>query len=104
MPTGEVVTVEHRVPLYTLARELDKRGYGDYRLQSYTPTGTPSFRGLVSVMAGLTVTERDNKGLRLEKYRPFDRRGGLAQRDPAPEGMPPPQTAALASESAGAAA
>ncbi len=90
MPTGEVVTVEHRVPLYTLARELDKRGYGDYRLQSYTPTGTPSFRGLVSVMAGLTVTERDNKGLRLEKYRPFDRRGGLAQRDPAPECMPHP--------------
>ncbi len=76
----------------------------DNRLQAYTPTGTPGLRGLVSTMEGLTVTERDKVGLRLEKYRPFDRRGGLVQRDPALEGMPPPQTAALVSESTGAAA
>ena len=54
LPTGETITVSHRLPLYTLARELDAKGYGDYRLQSYSPTGTPSLRGLVSVMAGLT--------------------------------------------------
>ena len=28
LPTGETITVSHRVPLYTLARELDARGYG----------------------------------------------------------------------------
>jgi hypothetical protein len=102
LPTGETITVSHRLPLYTLARELDAKGYGDYRLQSYTPTGTPGLRGLVSVMAGLTVSDRDKGSLRLEKYRPFDRRGGLVQRDPALEGTPPPQTAALASESTAA--
>jgi hypothetical protein len=31
-----------RTPLYDLARELEKRGYGDCRLESFTPTGTPS--------------------------------------------------------------
>ena len=88
LPTGETVTVSHRVPLYTLARELDARGYGDYRLQAYTPTGTPGLRGLVSVMAGLTVSERDKEGLRLEKYRPFPSRGRPAERDPGSEGIP----------------
>ena len=71
LPTGEEVTVSHRVPLYTLARELDKRGYGDWRLQAYTPTGTPGLRGLVGVMAGLTVEETDRDGLRLRRYRSF---------------------------------
>jgi hypothetical protein len=104
LPSGETVTVTHRVPLYTLARELDARGYGDWRLQSYTPTGTPSLRGLVSVMAGLTVSERDIGGMRLEKYRPFDRRGGLVQRDEGSGAVMAPLPAALISESTGAAA
>ena len=41
-------------------------------------------------MAGLTVTERDKEGLRLEKFRPFPPRGKLAQRDLGSEGTPPP--------------
>ena len=86
IPTGETVTVTHRVPLYTLARELDARGYGDYRLQAYTPTGTPSLRGLVSVMAGLTVKERDSDGLRLERFQKFP--GRPQERDPGSEGIP----------------
>ncbi len=45
LPPGEHVEVTNRVPLYTLARKLAAKGYGDYRLQSYTPTGTPSLRG-----------------------------------------------------------
>ena len=87
LPTGEAVRVLHRVPLYTLARELDARGYGDYMLQSYTPSGTPSLRGLVSVMAGLTVSETARDGLRLERFQEFPREGisypagGLVQRD-----------------------
>ena len=75
LPSGETITVSHRVPLYTLARELDARGYGDYRLQSYTPAGTPSLRGLVSVMAGLTVEESDRDGLRLRPFREHPGRG-----------------------------
>ncbi len=43
--------------MYDLARELQTQGYGDCRLESFTPTGTPSLRGLVKVMAGLTVEE-----------------------------------------------
>ena len=54
-------------------------------------------------MAGLTVTERDKEGLRLEKYRPFDRRGGLVQRDEGSGAVMAPLPAPLASESAGAA-
>jgi hypothetical protein len=89
LPTGEVVEVtKRRTPLYDMARELDARGYGDYRLQAYTPTGTPGLRGLVSVMAGLTVSERDKEGLRLEKYRPFPSRGRPAERDPGSESIP----------------
>ena len=96
LPTGETVRVSHRVPLFTLARELDARGYGDYRLQAYTPTGTPSLRGLVSVMAGLTVEETDKAGLRLRRFRHFPRgaisfgAGAPLQRDPAPEGISHP--------------
>ena len=87
LPTGETITVSHRIPLYTLARELAAKGYGDYRLQSYSPTGTPSLRGLVSVMAGLTVEESDKGGLRQRRFREhpgkgiFSRAGGVLQRD-----------------------
>ncbi len=74
LPTGDVVELRHRrTPLYDLARELEKRGYGDCRLESFTPTGTPSLRGLVKVIAGLTVEEGPH-GLRCRKYRPA--RGG----------------------------
>ncbi len=63
-----------RYPLQCLlARELQTQGYGDCRLESFTPTGTPSLRGLVKVMAGLTVEEGPH-GLRCRKYRPA--RGG----------------------------
>ncbi len=88
LPTGEIVSVTHRVPLYTLARELNQRGYGDWLLQAHTPAGTPSLRGQVKVMAGLTVTERDKEGLRLEKYRPFPSRGRPTQRDRNTKGSP----------------
>ncbi len=74
LPTGEVVELRHRrTPLYDLARELQTQGYGDCRLESFTPTGTPSLRGLVKVMAGLTVEEGPH-GLRCRKYR--SARGG----------------------------
>ncbi len=70
LPTGDVVELRHRhTPLYDLARELQAQGYGDCRLESFTPTGTPSLRGLVKVMAGLTVEEGPH-GLRCRKYRP----------------------------------
>ncbi len=74
LPTGDVVELRHkRTPLYDLARELEAQGYGDCRLESFTPTGTPSLRGLVKVIAGLTVEEGPH-GLRCRKYRPA--RGG----------------------------
>ena len=60
-----------RTPLYDLARKLEERGYGDWKLQAYTPEGTPSLRGPVKVMAGLAVSESDKDGLRLRKYQPF---------------------------------
>ncbi len=69
LPTGEVVELRHRrTRLYDLARELEKRGYGDCRLESFTPTGTPSLRGLVKVMAAFTVEEGPH-GLSRRKYR-----------------------------------
>ncbi len=69
LPTGDVVELRHRrTPLYDLARELEKRGYGDCRLESFTPTGTPSLRGLVKVMAAFTVEEGPH-GLSRRKYR-----------------------------------
>ncbi len=68
LPTGDVVELRHRrTPLYDLARELEKRGYGEWRLESFTPTGTPSLRGLVKVMAGLTVEEGPS-GLKRRKF------------------------------------
>ncbi len=70
LPTGETVEVHHRrTPLYDLARELEAQGYGNCRLESFTPTGTPSLRGLVKVRAGLTVEEGPH-GLTRRKYRP----------------------------------
>ncbi len=48
LPTGEVVEVASRkTPFFALCRELDKRGYGDSRIEISTPEGTPSMRGLV---------------------------------------------------------
>ncbi len=48
LPTGEVVQVASRkTPFFALCRELDKRGYGDSRIEISTPEGTPSMRGLV---------------------------------------------------------
>ena len=91
LPNGHVVeTRGRRTPLYDLAREIEELGFGDWKLQTYTPTGTKSLRGKVSVMPGLTVIERDKDGLRLEKYRPFSGRGVVTQRDPASEGTEPP--------------
>ncbi len=38
LPTGAVVELRHRrTPLYDLARELQTQGYGDCRLESFTP-------------------------------------------------------------------
>ncbi len=72
LPTGDVVELRHRrTPLYDLARELEKRGYGDCRIEISTPTGTPSMRGKVSTLAGLRIEESDKDGLRLRAYRPF---------------------------------
>ncbi len=54
LPTGEVVEVTGRkTPFFALCRELNKRGYGDCRIEISTPEGTPSMRGLVKVMARL---------------------------------------------------
>ena len=70
---GRVVeTAGRKTPLYDLARKLDELGFGDWRLQAYTPTGTKSLRGKVSVLAGLAVEETDRRGLRLRPYRPFN--------------------------------
>ena len=81
LPGGEVVEVKGRhTPLYDLARELDARGYGDWKLQAYTPTGTPSLHGLVKVMAELTVKE-GRHGPERRKYRPTKPGHSLGQRD-----------------------
>ena len=83
-----VETRGRRTPLYDLARKLDELGFGDWKLQAYTPTGTKSLRGKVSVMAKLIVTERDKGGLRLEKYRPTPFRRPVTESDLGPEGAP----------------
>jgi len=73
LPNGQVVeTRGQRSPLYALARKLGGLGFGDWALQAYTPTGTKSLRGKVSVLAGLAVEETDRRGLRLRPYRPFN--------------------------------
>ncbi len=87
LPTGDVVELRHRrTPLYDLARELEKRGYGDCRLESFTPTGTPSLRGRVATLAGLRIEESDKDGLRLRAYRPFPPARVAKERDLGPEG------------------
>ncbi len=94
LPTGEVVeVVGRRTPFYDLARELDARGYGECQLQIYTPTGTPSLRGRIKVMAGLTVEETDKGALRLRRYRPFPLGGRLADRQDGVSGAGVPERA-----------
>ncbi len=94
LPGGKVVEVSRRrTPFFALCRELDKRGYGDCRIEISTPAGTPSMRAVVRVAAGLTVTERDRDGLTLEKYRPFPPRGRTEERDLGPEGTQTPERA-----------
>ena len=91
LPTGDVVELRHRhTPLYDLARELQTQGYGDCRLESFTPTGTPSLRGLVKVMAGLTVEEGPH-GLRCRKYRPGKACESAVDSREAPRGTQTPE-------------
>ena len=71
--------------------------FGDWRLQSYTATGTPSLRGLVKVMVGLAVEERrDRGGLRLTKFRPFSADRSLTDRREAVSGTKTPDKAETA--------
>ncbi len=92
LPTSEVVEVQGRkTPFYALARVLAEMGYGDWRLQVYTPQGTPSLSGLVGKMAGLTVEESDKGGLRLRRYRPFPPGRSLTDGDLGPEGTQTPE-------------
>ncbi len=82
LPTGETVEVRHRrTPFFAVCRELDKRGYGDCRIQIATPAGTPSMRGKISTLAGLRIEESDKDGLRLRAYRPFPPARGAKERD-----------------------
>ena len=90
LPSGQIVEVSRRrTPVFDLARELDRLGYGEWLLQMFTPTGTPSLRGKIWVMAGLTVEESDRDGLRLRPYRPFSpgrvRTDAREASDPIPE-------------------
>ncbi len=90
LPTGEAVQVHHkRTPFFSLCRELDARGYGDCRIEISTPAGTPSMRGKVSTLAGLSIEESDKDGLRLRAYRPFPPGRVAKERDLGPEGTPP---------------
>ncbi len=92
LPNGRVVEITgQRSPLYAMARELEAMGFGDWKLQAYTPTSTPSLRGKVSVMAGLAVKERDKGGLRLEPFQKFPEWPQDAQ--VGPEGTEPPEKA-----------
>jgi hypothetical protein len=84
------------LPLYDLAHELDQRGYGDSLLQAFTPAGTPSLRGLVKVMAELTVEESDRGGLRLRKFRPFQPGRLAVEREQLSAGTLPATEAAAA--------
>ena len=92
LPNGQVVETQgRRTPLYDLARKLGELGFGDWKLQAYTPTGTKSLRGQVSVMAGLMVEESDKGGLRLRKYRPFPLGGRVTESDLGSEAAQPPE-------------
>ncbi len=92
LPTGEVVEVTGRkTPFFALCRELDKRGYGDSRIEISTPEGTPSMRGLVKAMAGLRIEESDRGGLQQRKFEPFLGAGVAKERDLGPEGTQTPE-------------
>ncbi len=104
LPTGEAVEVKGRnTPFFALCRELAKRGYGDCRIEISTPQGTPSMRGKVSTLAGLAISERDDRGLRMEKFRPFPVRGRPTDAHEGLQGSPAPETVEmrLASHRAG---
>jgi hypothetical protein len=91
--SGEVVEVRRkRTPFYDLCRELDRLGHGDHKIQIFTPTGTPSLKGKVSVLAGLMVEESDKRGLRLRKFRPFPVGGAAKECALGFEGTEPPKT------------
>ncbi len=82
LPNGQVVeTQNRRTPLYDLARKLEELGFGDWKLQAYTPTGTPSLK------------QSDKGGVRLRKYKPFSVGGRVTQRDLGSEGTQPPEKA-----------
>ncbi len=92
LPTGEVVEVTGRkTPFFALCRELDKRGYGDCRIEISTPEGTPSMRGLVKAMAGLRIEESDRGGLQQRKFEPFLGAGVAKERDLGSEGTQTPE-------------
>ncbi len=92
LPLGEVVEVAGRkTPFFALCRELDKRGYGDRRIEISTPQGTPSMRGLVKAMAGLRIEESDRGGLKQRKFEPFPGAGAAKERDLSPEGTQTPE-------------
>ncbi len=92
LPGGEVVEVKARnTPFFALCRELEARGYGDCHIEISTPTGTPSMRAAVGVAAGLAISERDGRGLRMEKFRPFPVRGRPTDAQVAPLGSPVPE-------------
>ena len=93
LPSGEVVEVKARnTPFFALCRELEARGYGDCHIEISTPTGTPSMRSAVGVAAGLAVSERDGRGHRLEKYRPFPVRGRPTGAQVTPLGSSAPES------------
>jgi hypothetical protein len=87
-----VEVTNRRTPFYDLARELAYMGYGEWRLQVFTPQGTPSLSGIVGKLAGLTVEERDRGGLRLAKHRPFPLRGRPTDAQVGSEGPRVPET------------
>ncbi len=92
LPTGEAVEVRHRrTAFFDLCRELDVLGYGDCRIEISTPQGTPSMRGKVSTLAGLSIEESDKDGLRLRAYRPFPPGRVAKERDLGPEGTRTPE-------------
>ncbi len=87
-----MIEVRHRrTPLFAICRELDVLGYGDCWIEISTPQGTPSMRGKVSTLAGLSIEESDKNGLRLRAYRPFPPGRVAKERDLGPEGTRTPE-------------
>ncbi len=92
LPGGAVVEVKARnTPFFALCRILDKRGYGDCRIEISTPQGTPSMRGKVLALAGLRIEESDKDGLRLRAYTPFPPAGVGKESDLGFEGIQAPE-------------